>query len=174
VLRSKKDLRILDAGPLESLPAAMPLDYRRVRGGLLVESQDELEEDPKKWHVVTKRQPTEEELKTMAFAFKVAKHVKSNAIVLAKGTTLLGMGAGQPSRVDSVEIARKKAGEEAKGSVLASDAMFPFPDGIEVGAQSGAMAVVQPGGSVRDAEVIAMADKYNLAMVFTGARHFRH
>jgi phosphoribosylaminoimidazolecarboxamide formyltransferase/IMP cyclohydrolase len=174
VLKSKKDLRILDAGLLESLPAAMPLDYRRVRGGLLVEGQDELDEDPKKWRVVTKRQPTEEELQTMAFAFKVAKHVKSNAIVLAKGTTLLGMGAGQPSRVDSVEIARKKAGEEAKGSVLASDAMFPFPDGIEVGAQAGATAVVQPGGSVRDDEVIAMADKYNLAMVFTGARHFRH
>lgn len=174
VLKSKKDLRILDTGPLESLPAVMPLDYRRVRGGLLVEGQDELEEDPIKWRVVTKRKPTEEELRTMAFAFKVAKHVKSNAIVLAKGTTLLGMGAGQPSRVDSVEIARKKAGEEARGSILASDAMFPFPDGIEIGAQSGATAVVQPGGSMRDDEVIAMADKYNLAMVFTGARHFRH
>lgn len=174
VLKGKKDLRILDAGLLESLPKVLPLDYRRVRGGLLVEGQDELDEDPKKWRVVTKRQPTEEELQTMAFAFKVAKHVKSNAIVLAKGTTLLGMGAGQPSRVDSVEIARKKAGDEAKGSVLASDAMFPFPDGIEVGAQAGATAVVQPGGSVRDDEVIAMADKYDLAMVFTGARHFRH
>jgi phosphoribosylaminoimidazolecarboxamide formyltransferase/IMP cyclohydrolase len=174
ILQTKKDLRILDSGPLESTPPVLPLDYRRVRGGLLVEGQDELEEDPRKWRVVTKRQPTEEELQTMGFAFKVAKHVKSNAIVLAKGTTLLGMGAGQPSRVDSVEIARKKAGDESQGSVLASDAMFPFPDGIEVGAKAGATAVVQPGGSVRDDEVIAMADQYNLAMMFTGVRHFRH
>ena len=161
-------------GLLQPIPSPIPLDYRRVRGGLLVESQDILDEDHEKWRVVTKRQPTAEEIQGLAFAWKVAKHVKSNAIVLVKGTTLLGMGAGQPSRVDSVEIALKKAGKEAKGSVLSSDAMFPFPDGLELGAKGGVTAVIQPGGSVRDDEVIEVANKYNLAMVFTGIRHFRH
>ena len=174
VLKKKKDLRILDMGSLQPIPSPIPLDYRRVRGGLLVEGQDILDENAKNWRVVTKRQPTPEEMQGLAFAWKVAKHVKSNAIVLVKGTTLLGMGAGQPSRVDSVEIALKKAGKEAKGSVLSSDAMFPFPDGIELGAKGGATAVVQPGGSVRDHEVIEVANKYNLAMLFTGVRHFRH
>ena len=174
LLKSKKDLRILDMKPLQSGQSSVPLDFRRVGGGLLVQTQDIAFEDPAIWQVVTKRQPTPEEFKSLAFAWKVAKHVKSNAIVLAKGTTLLGMGAGQPSRVDSVEIALKKAGEAAKGSVLSSDAMFPFPDGIEVGAKGGATAVVQPGGSLKDKDVIAVADKYNLAMVFTGVRHFKH
>ncbi len=135
---------------------------------------DIMEDDPKTWRVVTKRSPTPEEMNGLIFAWKAARHVKSNAIVLARGTTLLGMGAGQPSRVDSVQIALKKAGEEAPGSVLASDAMFPFPDGIEDAAAGGVTAVVQPGGSVRDDLVIEAADKLNLAMLFTGVRHFRH
>ena len=173
-LETKKDLRILDMGPLKPPSLTPSLDYRRVGGGMLVQTADKLIEDTKTWLVKTKRKPTADEMKGLIFAWKVAKHVKSNAIVLAKGTTLLGMGAGQPSRVDSVEIALKKASKGAKGSVMASDAMFPFPDGIEVAAKGGATAVVQPGGSMRDDIVIETADKYNLAMVFTGVRHFRH
>ncbi|PIU57095.1 MAG: bifunctional phosphoribosylaminoimidazolecarboxamide formyltransferase/IMP cyclohydrolase PurH, partial [Chloroflexi bacterium CG07_land_8_20_14_0_80_51_10] len=173
-LKTKRDLRILDMGSLETVAPTSSLDFRRVGGGLLVQTADTLAEDPRAWRVVTKRQPTLEEMQSLTFAWKVAKHVKSNAIVLAKGTMLLGMGAGQPSRVDSVEIALRKAGAEAKGSALASDAMFPFPDGIELAAKGGATAVVQPGGSVRDDKIIEAADKHNLAMVFTGIRHFKH
>ena len=173
-LKTKRDLRILDMGSLETVAPTSSLDFRRVGGGLLVQTADTLAEDPRAWRVVTKRQPTLEEMQSLTFAWKVAKHVKSNAIVLAKGTMLLGMGAGQPSRVDSVEIALRKAGAEAKGSALASDAMFPFPDGIELAARGGATAVVQPGGSVRDDKIIEAADKHNLAMVFTGIRHFKH
>ena len=110
----------------------------------------------------------------MEFAWRVCKHVKSNAIVLAQGTRTVGIGAGQMSRVVSVEIAAKKAGAEAQGSVLASDAFFPFPDGVEAGAKAGAKAIAAPGGSVKDPEVIAAADALGLAMVFTGVRHFRH
>ena len=110
----------------------------------------------------------------MVFAWKAAKHVKSNAITLAKGKTLLGMGAGQPNRVNSVRLALQAAGDKALGSTLASDAMFPFPDGIEVAAEGGVTAVAQPGGSIRDEEVIAVTNKLNIAMVFTGVRHFRH
>jgi phosphoribosylaminoimidazolecarboxamide formyltransferase/IMP cyclohydrolase len=124
--------------------------------------------------VVTKRQPSKNELSDLVFAWKVAKGIKSNAIVIAKGQTLLGMGAGQPSRVVSVELALKKAGKKAKGSVLASDAFFPFPDGPELAIKHGINAIIQPGGSVRDKEVIALANKYNVAMVFTSVRHFKH
>ncbi|MFP3975461.1 MAG: bifunctional phosphoribosylaminoimidazolecarboxamide formyltransferase/IMP cyclohydrolase [Dehalococcoidia bacterium] len=173
-LEGKKDLRILDMGPLDVTDDITPLDFRRVGGGLLVQTADTSKEDPKTWKVVTKREPTQEEMQSLTFAWKAAKHVKSNAIVLAKGPTLLGMGAGQPSRVDSVKISVKKAGDEAKGSVLASDAMFPFPDGVEAAADAGATAVIQPGGSIRDDQVIEAANKHNLAMVFTGTRHFKH
>lgn len=173
-LKTKKDLRILDMGSMAVTQPTSSLDFRHVGGGWLVQTSDIIIEDPKNWRIVTKRKPTAEEMKSLTFAWKVAKHVKSNAIVLTKGTTLLGMGAGQPSRVDSVEIALKKAGEEAKGSAMSSDAMFPFPDGIEVAARGGTTAVIQPGGSVRDEMVIEAADKYNLAMVFTGIRHFKH
>jgi len=174
ILKTKKDLRILDMGLPKEEASTMHYDYRRVGGGILVQMSDMLEEDPGTWRLVTKRPPTAEEMESLIFAWKVAKHVKSNAIVLTKGTTLLGMGAGQPSRIDSVEIALKKAAEEAKGSALASDAMFPFPDGIEAAAAGGVTAVVHPGGSVRDELVIEAADKLNLAMLFTGIRHFRH
>lgn len=174
VLKTRKDLRILDMGPMEAAVPAGLLDFRRVGGGLLVQTPDILAEDPRSWRVATRREPTPEEMESLTFAWKVAKYVKSNAIVLAKGTTLLGMGAGQPSRVDSAEIALKKAGAEAKGSVMASDAMLPFPDTLEIAARGGVTAVVQPGGSLRDAEVIEAADSYDLAMIFTGVRHFRH
>ncbi|MCL0072940.1 bifunctional phosphoribosylaminoimidazolecarboxamide formyltransferase/IMP cyclohydrolase [Dehalococcoidia bacterium] len=174
VLKTRKDLRILDMGPMEAAVPAGLLDFRRVGGGLLVQTPDNLAEDPRSWRVATRREPTPEEMESLTFAWKVAKYVKSNAIVLAKGTTLLGMGAGQPSRVDSAEIALKKAGAEAKGSVMASDAMLPFPDALEIAARGGVTAVVQPGGSLRDAEVTEAADSHDLAMIFTGVRHFRH
>jgi phosphoribosylaminoimidazolecarboxamide formyltransferase/IMP cyclohydrolase len=124
--------------------------------------------------VVTRRGPTEEELVGLDFAWKVAKHVKSNAIVLAKPGRTVGVGAGQMSRVVSVQLAVEKAGAEAKGSVLGSDAFFPFADGVELALKAGVTAIVQPGGSVRDADVIAAADAASAAMVFTGVRHFRH
>jgi phosphoribosylaminoimidazolecarboxamide formyltransferase/IMP cyclohydrolase len=139
-----------------------------------VQNADKIEEDPASWTVVTERQPTEEELANLAFAWRVCKHIKSNAIVLARDRALLGMGAGQPNRVISVRLALQAAGDKAVGSVLASDAFFPFPDGIEAAAAGGAIAVAQPGGSIRDDEVIAAANKLNIAMVFTGVRHFRH
>ena len=172
ILQAKKNIRLLEVPPLTS--AGNSLDYRRVSGGLLVQNADKIEEDPASWTVVTERQPTEEELANLAFAWRVCKHIKSNAIVLARDRALLGMGAGQPNRVISVRLALQAAGDKAVGSVLASDAFFPFPDGIEAAAAGGAIAVAQPGGSIRDDEVIAAANKLNIAMVFTGVRHFRH
>jgi phosphoribosylaminoimidazolecarboxamide formyltransferase/IMP cyclohydrolase len=124
--------------------------------------------------VVTRRAPSPEELSALDLAWRVCKHVKSNAIVLAREDRTVGVGAGQMSRVESVKIACGKAGELARGSVLASDAFFPFPDGLELAAERGVVAVAQPGGSVKDAEVIAAADRAGIAMVFTGQRHFRH
>ena len=150
------------------------LDFRYVQGGFLAQTADFFSEPELQPSIVTERQPTKMELSDLLFAWKAVKSIKSNAIVIAKHKTLLGMGAGQPSRVVSVELALKKAGEQAKSSVLASDAFFPFPDGPELAAKSGVTAIIQPGGSVRDKEVIEVANKYNVAMVFTGARHFRH
>jgi phosphoribosylaminoimidazolecarboxamide formyltransferase/IMP cyclohydrolase len=123
---------------------------------------------------MSNREPTEEEIKDLLFAWRAVKHIKSNAIVLVKGCELLGMGAGQPSRVDSVAIAVKKAGNRASGSVLASDAFFPFPDGVELAAKAGVTAIIEPGGSKRDDDAIKVANEYNMAMVFTGIRHFKH
>jgi len=176
VLKRKKDLRLLVA----ELPPAYGtshegyLDFRRVKGGFLVQSSDSLAEDNVDLKTVTRHGPTEAETADLLFAWRAVKHVKSNAIVLAKDRTLLGMGAGQPSRIVSAQIAREKAGEKTKGSVLASDAMFPFPDVVEAAAASGVTAIVQPGGSIRDEDSIKAADKHNIAMVFTGVRHFRH
>ena len=124
--------------------------------------------------MVTKRAPTDEELADLRFAWKVVKHVKSNSIVVVKDRTLLGMGAGQPNRVTSVHLALRRAEDRARGAVLASDAFFPFPDGVELAADGGVTAVIQPGGSIRDQEVIDAADARGMAMVFTGIRHFRH
>ena len=150
------------------------LDFRRVSGGFLVQDNDYTTEQEFKPRAVSKRQPTEAEMRDLIFAWKAIRYIKSNAISLAKDETLVGMGAGQPSRVVSAEIALKKAGDRAKGSVMGSDAMIPFPDTVEVAGQGGVTAVIQTGGSIRDEESIATADHYNMAMVFTGIRHFRH
>ena len=141
---------------------------------MLIQQSDLGELKPADLKVVTQRAPTAEELATMKFAWKVSKHVKSNAIVFAKDGATVGVGAGQMSRVDSVKLAVLKAQTSLQGSVVASDAFFPFPDGLEEAASAGAVAVIQPGGSVRDKEVIAAADRLGMAMVFTGMRHFLH
>ena len=174
ILRRKRNLRILSVGPVEPGQGSPIYDVRPITGGMLVQRPDAIEEDPASWQVVTQRAPSDEELQDLAFSWKAAKHIKSNAIVFAKDRTLVGMGAGQPNRVVSVHLSQRIAGEKAKGSVLASDAFFPFPDNIELAAEAGVTAIVQPGGSIRDDEVIAAADQHGLAMVFTGVRHFRH
>ena len=176
VLKRKKDIRILKAAlpPSYGVSHEGYLDIRRVRGGFLVQSSDSLAEDSVSLKTVTRRAPTEAEVKDLLFAWRAVKHIKSNAIVLVKDKTLIGMGAGQPSRIVSAQIAKEKAGEKTKGSVLASDAMFPFPDVVEAAAEGGVTAIIQPGGSIRDEDSIKAADKYNIAMVFTGERHFRH
>ena len=171
ILRRKRNLRILTAGADPSGPA---LDLRPIAGGMLVQGADDISEDPAQWRTVTEREPSAAEREDLAFAWKAAKHIKSNAIVFAKDRALVGMGAGQPNRVVSVHLSQRIAGDKAYGSVLASDAFFPFPDNIELAAEAGVTAIAQPGGSVRDEEVIAAADKAGLAMVFTGVRHFRH
>ena len=174
VLTAKKNLRILATGAW--LPADnAELTYKRVSGGIVVQDRDATAGgEVARGRVVTKRAPTAEELTALDFAWKVCKHVKSNAIVFARDNRTVGVGAGQMSRVESVKIAVGKAGDLAKGAVMASDAFFPFPDGLELAAQHGIVAVAQPGGSVKDDEIIAAADRAGIAMVFTGARHFRH
>ncbi|MBS1150801.1 MAG: purH, partial [Myxococcaceae bacterium] len=176
VLAGKKNLRLLEAGPALARPDARPraqLDLRSVAGGMLVMDRDAVE-PAAEWKVVSQRQPTPEELQALKFAWRVCKHVKSNAIVFSSATELLAAGGGQTSRVDSVKIAAGRGGERLRGSAVASDAFFPFRDGLDAAAAAGARCVVQPGGSVRDAELIAAADAHGLAMLFTGVRHFRH
>jgi len=174
VTAAKQNVRVLTV-PLSN--AHNQFDFKRVGGGLLVQSPDALNVQASQLKVVTKAQPAGEQLQDLLFAWRVAKYVKSNAIVFCKNGQTLGVGAGQMSRVDSTRIASIKAqnaGLSLAGSVVASDAFFPFRDGIDVLAQAGAKAVIQPGGSMRDAEVIAAADEHGIAMVFTGYRHFRH
>jgi phosphoribosylaminoimidazolecarboxamide formyltransferase/IMP cyclohydrolase len=183
VFAARKNLRLLTTGGLADARAG-GLTFRSLAGGFLLQSRDNAVIDDLELKVVTKRQPTGQELADLKFAFRVAKHVKSNAIVYVKEEATVGIGAGQMSRVDSSRIAAWKAQEAAKlagagtswaqGSVVASDAFFPFADGLLAAAEAGATAVIQPGGSMRDAEVIAAADEKGLAMVFTGIRHFRH
>ncbi len=183
IVAAKKNLRLLLAGGLPD-PRANGLTAKTVAGGLLVQSRDNAVVDEMQLKTVTKRAPTEKELADLRFAFRVAKHVKSNTIVYAKDRATVGIGAGQMSRVDAARIAARKAEDAArelklsapltKGSVVASDAFFPFPDGLLVAIEAGATAVIQPGGSMRDAEVIKAADDHGIAMVFTGTRHFRH
>lgn len=173
IFATKKNLRLLELPP-GGLQAEHELQLKRILGGMLVQQPDGGELNDRELRTVTKRLPTPEETETMRFAWKVAKHVKSNAIVFAKDGATVGVGAGQMSRVDSVKIAVMKAQAPLNGSVLASDAFFPFPDGVEEAAKAGATAVIQPGGSVRDADVIAAAERLGLAMVFTGMRHFLH
>ena len=183
LIAAKKNLRLLLTGGLPD-PRATGMVYRSVAGGFLAQARDNAVVDDMDLKVVTKRAPTQQELADLRFAFRVAKHVKSNAIVYAKNGATVGIGAGQMSRVDSSRIAAWKAGEAArnaglaeslaKGSVVASDAFFPFADGLLAAADAGATAVIQPGGSMRDDEVIKAADEAGLAMVMTGTRHFRH
>jgi phosphoribosylaminoimidazolecarboxamide formyltransferase/IMP cyclohydrolase len=172
LLTAKKNMRILRTGPLG--PRRPGLDLRRVDGGLLVQGRDLSGDDFALAKVVTKRAPTDSEWADLRFGWLVCKHVKSNAIVLAKGGMVVGVGAGQMSRVDSVFMACHKAGDRSRGAVLASDAFFPFRDNVDAAAAAGVTAVVQPGGSVRDADSVAACDEHGLAMVFTGVRHFRH
>jgi phosphoribosylaminoimidazolecarboxamide formyltransferase/IMP cyclohydrolase len=174
ILKAKKDLRLLQTPSLSASLIQKGFDLRKVVGGLLVQDRDLGRVPMDQWKVVTKRKPTEEEKRGLAFGWKVAKHVKSNAIVLVREDRTIGIGAGQMSRVDSTRLAVMKAQSSTKGTVLASDAMFPFRDGVDTGAEAGASAIIQPGGSIRDDEVIAAADEHNIAMVFTGMRHFRH
>jgi phosphoribosylaminoimidazolecarboxamide formyltransferase / IMP cyclohydrolase len=169
----KNSVRLLRTGPLAPSPASQ-FDYRRVDGGMLVQTRDAPADDFAHVEVKTRRAPTAQELADLRFAWLVAKHVKSNAIVLAKGGMVVGVGAGQMSRVDSTQIAVGKAGERVRGSVLASDAFLPFRDNVDEAARAGVTAIVQPGGSKRDADSIAACDEHGLAMVFTGVRHFRH
>jgi phosphoribosylaminoimidazolecarboxamide formyltransferase / IMP cyclohydrolase len=171
VLRSKKNLRVLRAWPASRAPG---LEYKQISGGMLVQTRDNHRLSPADLNVVTKRQPTEEEIRALLFAWTVCKHTKSNAIVYARDGQTVGVGAGQMSRVDSVKLGAMRAQLPIKGSVLASDAFFPFRDGIDEAAKHGITAVIQPGGSMRDAEVIAACDEYDIAMVFTGIRHFKH
>jgi phosphoribosylaminoimidazolecarboxamide formyltransferase/IMP cyclohydrolase len=174
LLRGKKNLRLLAIGALPSA-GEQALAFRQLRGGLVVQSRDATAAgEVRRAKIATKRAATEAELASLEFAWCVAKHVKSNAVVLAKGLCTVGVGAGQMSRVTSVELACDKAGAQSRGSVLASDAFFPFADGVEVAIARGITAIAQPGGSVKDAEVVAAADRAGMAMVFTGVRHFRH
>lgn len=181
VLSYKKNMRLLATGvPIG--PAALAvearnphrLDVRRISGGLLVQTPDITSEQDIERRVVTEREPTLVEVTDLLFAWKVVQHVKSNAIVLAKKLMVVGVGAGQMNRVYSVQIAVDRAADRARGSALASDAYFPFPDGVETAAKAGVTAIIQPGGSMRDNEAIRMANHYGIAMIFTGQRHFRH
>jgi phosphoribosylaminoimidazolecarboxamide formyltransferase/IMP cyclohydrolase len=179
LLRQRKNLEIL------SVPNALvdgrrlrrpsdALDLKKVAGGLLVQTPDESVTEEGNFKVVTERTPTLEELTDLLFAWRCVRHVTSNAIVLAKGLATVGVGPGQLSRVVAVEVAVRKAGENARLAVMASDAYFPFPDGIEVAARAGVTAIIQPGGSLRDAMMIETANKHRMAMLFTGRRHFKH
>jgi phosphoribosylaminoimidazolecarboxamide formyltransferase/IMP cyclohydrolase len=148
--------------------------FTSVRGGLLMQDEDAVSLEDATVTYPTKRQPTEKEWEDLKLAWKVVKHVKSNAIVLAKDQMTIGVGAGQMNRVGSANIAITQAGEKAEGSALASDAFFPMPDTVEAAAKAGITAIIQPGGSIRDEDSIKKADEYNIAMVFTGVRHFKH
>ncbi|MCU0652330.1 MAG: bifunctional phosphoribosylaminoimidazolecarboxamide formyltransferase/IMP cyclohydrolase [Candidatus Omnitrophica bacterium] len=172
LLKAKKNLRLLELAGLCEKTAQ--IDFKRVSGGLLVQDEDSLTLDENTLKVVTKKKPTKAEMESLIFAWKVAKHVKSNAIILTRGTKTVGIGAGQMSRVDSVFISTKKAGKLAIGSVLASDAFFPKEDAIQLAAKYKIKAIIQPGGSIADEAIIKMADKHKIAMVTTGIRHFRH
>jgi phosphoribosylaminoimidazolecarboxamide formyltransferase/IMP cyclohydrolase len=171
IFARKKNLRVLDMPGMAVEPT---YEIRSINQGFLKQSVDFGDPPGSEWKVVSERQPTEEEWKSLRFAWKACQHVKSNSIVFVQGEATVGIGGGQPNRVDCVRIAVQRAGDRAKGAVMASDAFFPFPDSIEVAVEAGITAVAHPGGSVRDAEVLAAANKANLALVLTGVRHFRH
>jgi len=171
ILGKKKNLRLVEM-PEGGL--APEFELRSVAQGLLRQTADLGDPPDAEWKVVSERQPTEDEWGSLRFAWKAVQHVKSNAIVFGRGEATVGIGGGQPNRVDCVRIAAERAGEKAKGAVMASDAYFPFPDSVEVAARAGITAVIHPGGSIRDAESVASANFHGMAMVVTGVRHFRH
>ncbi len=173
ILSKKKNLRLLEVGSLAE-QASSGLDYKRIRGGLLVQTPDTILPTDEPWETVSECPVSESQLEDLRFAWRVVKHVKSNAIVVAKEGVTLGIGMGQVNRIDAAGHALARAGEQVKGAVLASDGLFPFPDVVEAAAAAGIAAIVQPGGSVRDAESIAAANKHGIAMIFTGHRHFSH
>jgi len=174
VLAKRPDMRVL-LDPWLGTPPLPSIELRSAGGGVLAMETDSAPDDPATWQVVTRRGPTDAELRDLDLAWRVARHVKSNAIVLVRDGAVVGVGAGQMSRVDSARLAVGKAGaDRARGAVCASDAFFPFPDGLEVCAVAGVTAFVQPGGSRRDDEVLAAADASGAAMLITGQRHFRH
>jgi phosphoribosylaminoimidazolecarboxamide formyltransferase/IMP cyclohydrolase len=170
----KNSVRLLKTGPIPKGGRERTWDFRKLDGGLLVQEMDVNADDPNKWEVKTKAQPSTQQLRDLWFAWRVCKHVKSNAIVLAKEGRVIGVGAGQMSRVDSTQIAIQKAGDQVHGAVLASDAFFPFRDNVDLAARAGIVAFVQPGGSKKDQESIQACDESGLVMMFTGVRHFRH
>ena len=178
ILRGKSGLELLAVppAPAEGMRdyGIANLDFKRVGGGLLVEALDTLDVDRSQLQVVTRRHPTLGELTDLLFAWRAVRHVRSNAIVLARNGATVGIGAAQASRSISVDIALRRAGTRSKLAVMASDAYFPFPDGIQIAANAGVTAIIQPGGSIRDEMAIEVADRHHLAMVFTGRRHFRH
>jgi len=181
VLRRKSDLRVFathtDLGtraPNGVTPTPGEFDYKRLLGGFLVQTRDALPEQSFTPRVVTQRHPVLAELTSLLFAWRAVKHVTSNGVVLAKGLSLVGFGTGQPSRLDAVDLACRKAGERAGGSVMASDGFFPFPDAVDRAADAGITAIIQPGGSSRDPELIRVANRHGMAMIFTGERHYRH
>lgn len=174
-LRRKSSLRLLEMpANTESRPGIRELDIRPITGGLLIQDADDQVDDPSTWKSVTKAHPTPEQERDLFFAWNAARHVKSNAIVFVRNEAIVGLGSGQPNRLESVAIAARKAAGRAQGATMASDAFFPFADGIEAAIAAGVTSIIQPGGSVRDEEVIAAADAAGVAMVFTGTRHFRH
>lgn len=176
ILKRRKNLRVIEfTGSLKATAeSAHSSDLKKVEGGLLIQEADEMEVTSDDLKIVTKKRPSENEIKTLLFTWKAVKHVKSNAIVVAKDEHTVGIGGGQPSRVESVKIAINKAGTKVRGACLASDGFFPKPDSVELAAKAKITAIIQPGGSIRDEEVIRAADRAGIAMVFTGVRHFKH
>ena len=172
ILKKRKRTRVLQASPASG--ALSNLKALTISGGMLVQTIDEIKEDSNDWKVVTERSPTEREFADLEFAWNCLRHIKSNTIVLAKNNTLVGMGAGQPNRVVSVHLALRIAGDKSIGSSLASDAFMPFADNVELAAKGGITAIIQPGGSIRDEEVIKAANEHSITMMFTGIRHFNH
>ena len=173
MLESKKSLRILETGVIKE-NEVYDYDMKRVVGGVLIQQRDLVDYREKELKLVTQHKAETQDLRSLLFAWKVAKWVKSNAIVLTKGTKTVGVGAGQMSRVDAAFMAIHKAGSRSKGSVLASDAFFPKPDAVELASRAGVRAIIQPGGSISDQEVIDMCNKEKIPMYITGMRHFRH
>ncbi|KUK64148.1 MAG: Bifunctional purine biosynthesis protein PurH, partial [Desulfotomaculum sp. 46_80] len=173
ILSAKQNLRLLKTGPLSGKPADN-LDLRKVKGGFLLQEIDLETVKTDQIKVVTKKQPTSEQMAELLFAMTVVKHVKSNAIVVTRDRQLIGVGAGQMNRVGSARIALGQAGERSRGAVMGSDAFFPFRDTVDEAAKAGIVAIIQPGGSMRDEESITACDEHGIAMIFTGLRHFKH